>query len=82
MPSAVMARVQEFAEGSADGTGEAADRVADGLSALGLYITALQQGAVRVSKGRVVVGDSLVGVIEQNPALKHAFAVQFAEEFD
>jgi chemosensory pili system protein ChpA (sensor histidine kinase/response regulator) len=43
--AAVMARVQEFSEGSADGTGEAADRVADGLSALGLYITALQQGA-------------------------------------
>ncbi|HET9651280.1 MAG TPA: Hpt domain-containing protein, partial [Usitatibacter sp.] len=43
--AAVMARVHEFADGSADGTGEAADMVADGLSALGLYITALQQGA-------------------------------------
>ncbi|MGE5093895.1 MAG: Hpt domain-containing protein [Betaproteobacteria bacterium] len=43
--AAVMARVHEFAEGSADGKGEAADMVADGLSALGLYITALQQGA-------------------------------------
>ena len=43
--AAVMARVQQFAEGSADGAGEAADLVADGLSALGLYITALQQGA-------------------------------------
>ncbi len=43
--AAVMARVQQFAEGSLDGTGEAADMVADGLSALGLYITALQQGA-------------------------------------
>lgn len=43
--AAVMARVQQFAEGSADGTGEAAEMVADGLSALGLYITALQQGA-------------------------------------
>jgi len=43
--AAVMARVQQFAEGSLDGTGEAAERVADGLSALGLYITALQQGS-------------------------------------
>src|SRR5687768_4545921 len=43
--AAVMARVQQFAEGSADGVGEAADMVADGLSALGLYITALQQGS-------------------------------------
>jgi chemosensory pili system protein ChpA (sensor histidine kinase/response regulator) len=41
----VMARVQQFAEGSLDGTGEAAEMVADGLSALGLYITALQQGS-------------------------------------
>src|SRR5688572_2001415 len=44
--AAVMARVQQFAEGSSDGVGEAADMVADGLSALGLYITALQQGSV------------------------------------
>src|SRR5258708_3209259 len=43
--AAVMSRVQQFAEGSLDGAGEAADMVADGLSALGLYITALQQGA-------------------------------------
>src|SRR6185503_4079262 len=43
--AAVMARVQQFAEGSVDGAGEAAEMVADGLSALGLYITALQQGA-------------------------------------
>jgi chemosensory pili system protein ChpA (sensor histidine kinase/response regulator) len=43
--AAVMARVQQFAEGSADGAGEAAEIVADGLSALGLYITALQQGS-------------------------------------
>jgi chemosensory pili system protein ChpA (sensor histidine kinase/response regulator) len=42
--AAVMARVQQFAEGSTDGVGEAAEMVADGLSALGLYITALQQG--------------------------------------
>ena len=42
--AAVMARVQQFAEGSVDGTGEAAEMVAEGLSALGLYITALQQG--------------------------------------
>src|SRR5450432_3600135 len=43
--AAVMSRVQQFAEGSLDGSGEAADLVADGLSALGLYITALQQGS-------------------------------------
>src|SRR5471032_1082784 len=40
--AAVMSRVQQFAEGSLDGSGEAADMVAEGLSALGLYITALQ----------------------------------------
>ena len=43
--AAVMARVQQFTEGSLDATGEAAEMVADGLSALGLYITALQQGS-------------------------------------
>ncbi|HSN19144.1 MAG TPA: Hpt domain-containing protein, partial [Usitatibacter sp.] len=43
--AAVMARVQQFAEGSADGTGEAAEMVADGLSALGLFVAALQEGA-------------------------------------
>ena len=43
--AAVMARVQQFAEGSLDGGGEAAEMVADGLSALGLFITALQQGS-------------------------------------
>lgn len=43
--AAVMARVQQFAEGSLDGEGEAAEMVADGLSALGLYVTALQQGS-------------------------------------
>ena len=43
--SAVMGHVQQFADGSLDGTGEAAEMVADGLSALGLYITALQQGS-------------------------------------
>ena len=45
--AAVSARVQQFAEGTLDGQGEAAEMVADGLSALGLYITALQQGAAR-----------------------------------
>ena len=45
--AAVSARVQQFAEGSLDGTGEAAEMVAEGLSALGLYITAIQQGAAR-----------------------------------
>ncbi len=43
--AAVLARVQQFADGSVEGAGEAAEIVADGLSALGLYITALQQGA-------------------------------------
>jgi chemosensory pili system protein ChpA (sensor histidine kinase/response regulator) len=43
--AAVMSRVQQFAEGSLDGEGESAEMVADGLSALGLYVTALQQGA-------------------------------------
>lgn len=45
--AAVSARVQQFAEGTLDGQGEAAEMVADGLSALGLYITALQQGGAR-----------------------------------
>src|SRR6185503_6890631 len=43
--AAVLARVQQFADGSLEGSGEGAEMVADGLSALGLYITALQQGA-------------------------------------
>jgi len=43
--AAVASRVQQFAEGTLDGKGEAAELVADGLSALGLYITAIQQGA-------------------------------------
>ncbi|MGZ5064219.1 MAG: Hpt domain-containing protein [Usitatibacter sp.] len=43
--AAVMSRVQQFAEGSLDAAGDAAEMVADGLSALGLYITALQQGS-------------------------------------
>ena len=45
--AAVMSRVQQFAEGTLEGTGEAAEMVADGLSALGLYVTAIQQGASR-----------------------------------
>jgi chemosensory pili system protein ChpA (sensor histidine kinase/response regulator) len=45
--AAVTARVQQFAEGTLDGKGDAAEMVADGLSALGLYITAIQQGAAR-----------------------------------
>jgi chemosensory pili system protein ChpA (sensor histidine kinase/response regulator) len=61
--SAVLARVQQFAEGSLDGTGEAAEMVADGLSALGLYITALQQGS---SGAREVLMPALsrLGLIE------------------
>ncbi|MBK7659015.1 MAG: Hpt domain-containing protein [Betaproteobacteria bacterium] len=45
--AAVMSRVQQFADGTMDGEGEAAEMVADGLSALGLYVTAIQQGAAR-----------------------------------
>ncbi len=45
--AAVSARVQQMADGTLDGTGEAAEMVADGLSALGLYVTAIQQGAAR-----------------------------------
>jgi hypothetical protein len=37
-----MSRVQQFAEGSST-AGRGGRHVADGLSALGLYITALQQ---------------------------------------
>ncbi len=55
--AAVMSRVQQFAEGSLDGTGEAAEMVADGLSALGLYITALQQGS---SQPREVLVPALI----------------------
>jgi chemosensory pili system protein ChpA (sensor histidine kinase/response regulator) len=43
--AAVMVRTQQFTDGSTAGDGEAADMVAEGLSALGLYINALQQGA-------------------------------------
>jgi chemosensory pili system protein ChpA (sensor histidine kinase/response regulator) len=38
-------RVAQFASGAVKGTGEAAEAVADGVSALGLYVTALQQGS-------------------------------------
>lgn len=64
--AAVMARVQQFAEGSLDGTGEAADMVADGLSALGLYITALQQGS---ATPRDVLMPALLrfGLVEPEP---------------
>src|SRR5438105_5802257 len=43
--AAVMARVQTLAEGSGDALGESSEMIADGLSALGLYIGALQQGS-------------------------------------
>ena len=64
--AAVMARVQQFAEASVDGTGEAADMVADGLSALGLYITALQQGS---ATPREVLMPALLrfGLVEPQP---------------
>src|SRR6202171_1118538 len=65
--AAVMARVQQFAEGSVDGSGEAAEMVADGLSALGLYITALQQGS---ASPREVLMPALLrfGLVEPAPA--------------
>jgi chemosensory pili system protein ChpA (sensor histidine kinase/response regulator) len=64
--AAVMAKVQEFADGSLDGTGEAAEMVADGLSALGLYITALQQGS---SAPQDVLHPALLrfGLVERPP---------------
>jgi chemosensory pili system protein ChpA (sensor histidine kinase/response regulator) len=37
-------RVSQFASGALRGTGEDAEAVAEGVSALGLYVTALQQG--------------------------------------
>ena len=64
--AAVRQKVQQFAEGSAEGVGEAADMVADGLSALGLYITALQQGA---ATPRHVLMPALLrfGLVEAEP---------------
>ena len=64
--AAVRSRVQQFAEGSLAGAGEAADMVADGLSALGLYITALQQGA---ATPRHVLMPALLrfGLVEAQP---------------
>ena len=40
-------RVGQFASGAVKGAGEDADAVAEGVSALGLYITALQQGTTQ-----------------------------------
>ena len=40
----VRERVSQFASGATKGVGEDAENVAEGISALGLYITALQQG--------------------------------------
>ncbi|HSJ95614.1 MAG TPA: Hpt domain-containing protein, partial [Myxococcota bacterium] len=67
--SAVMSRVQQFAEGSLDGAGEAAEMVADGLSALGLYITALQQGsaAPRAALAPALLRFGLVDPVELAP---------------
>src|SRR5690349_677691 len=69
--AAVMGRVQQFAEASADGTGEAAEIVADGLSALGLYITALQQGS---ASPREVLMPALLrlGLVEALPAVSES----------
>src|SRR5204863_1186886 len=49
-----------------DGSGEAAEMVADGLSALGLYITALQQGSIAP---REVLMPALLrfGLVEPEP---------------
>ena len=46
-----MARVQQFAKGARRDAGRAAEMVADGLSGLGLYITALQQGTADSARG-------------------------------
>ncbi len=61
--SAVLKKVEGFADGSLSGTGVDAELVADGLSALSLYITALQQGQ---SAPRDVLIPALVrfGIIE------------------
>jgi chemosensory pili system protein ChpA (sensor histidine kinase/response regulator) len=64
--AAVMARVQQFAEGSVDGTGEAAEMVADGLSALGLYIAALQQGSAS-AKETLVPALLRLGLLKPEP---------------
>ena len=64
--AAVMARVQQFTEGSADGVGDAADLVADGLSALGLYITALQQGSAS-AKETLVPALLRFGLLQPEP---------------
>src|SRR5205814_432140 len=64
--AAVMSRVQQFAEGSADGAGEAAEMVADGLSALGLYITALQQGSAS-AKETLVPALLRFGLLQPEP---------------
>ena len=64
--AAVMSRVQQFAEGSADGSGEAAEMVADGLSALGLYINALQQGSAS-AKETLVPALLRFGLLQPEP---------------
>ena len=50
-------RVAHFASGAIKGAGEDADAVAEGVSALGLYITALQQGT---SQPRDVLQPALI----------------------
>jgi chemosensory pili system protein ChpA (sensor histidine kinase/response regulator) len=73
--AAVMARVQQFAEGSLDGVGEDAEMVADGLSALGLYITALQQGS---AAPREVLLPALLrfGLVEPAPVAPESDALR------
>ena len=65
--AAVMSRVQQFAEGSLEGSGEAAELVADGLSALGLYITALQQGSA-TPRDALMPALLRFGLVEAQPA--------------
>ncbi|HUQ27512.1 MAG TPA: Hpt domain-containing protein [Usitatibacter sp.] len=64
--AAVMLRVQQFTEGSLDGSGDAADMVADGLSALGLYISALQQGSAS-AKETLVPALLRFGLLQPEP---------------
>lgn len=64
--AAVMSKVQQFTEGSLDGAGDAADMVADGLSALGLYISALQQGSAS-AKETLVPALLRFGLLQPEP---------------
>ncbi len=66
--AAVMARVQQFAEGSLDGAGEAADMVADGLSGAGVvHHGALQQMAAANARETLTPALLRFGLVEPEP---------------